>query len=177
MMTLDEALAIVQEAIHCGGEVQIDSPPIHEAIEPDGFDNMTASDRIRWRIKASASEKAAKDAAEKERKTAQREFDKRVKDAVKRVLKEEGAERSHMRDEGLPERFLDGDERSPSKRRASINDVAAHVGDMAAGTEFTTKDIVDAVGGSSNTIANGIKLAQEQGVQIKRLNQTTYKVA
>ena len=87
------------------------------------------------------------------------------------------AEPGHLRDEGLPARFVDGNQRSPSKRRGSITDVAAHVRGMPAGTEFTTSDIVDAVGGFSNTITNGIKRAQEQGTKIERLNQTTYKVA
>ena len=177
MMTLEEALAIVQEAIDCGGKAQIDGPTIPKAIEPDGFDDMTAAERIRWRIETSAREKTAKDAIEKRREIAQRAFDKRVHDAVKRILKEEGAEIEHLRGEGLPFRFTSPAAKPHSKPRATIKQVAAHVREMAAGTEFTTSDIVDAVGGSSNTITNGIKRAQEEGVQIERLNQTTYKVA
>ena len=83
---------------------------------------------------------------------------------------------SHLVKEGLPVAYSFQATRSPSKRRWSITDVAAHVRGMVAGTEFTAKDIADAVGGSSNTITNGIKRAQEQGAKIERLNQTTYKV-
>ena len=176
MMTLDEALAIVQEAID-RGTVTYESPPIPEAIEPDGFDDLTAAERIRWRIETSAKAKADRDAAFKEWEKAQDLFENRVHRAIKRVLKEEGAEMSHLLDEGLPAAYGPGGARPQSKPRATIKQVAAHVRELAAGTEFTAKSIADVVGGSSNTITNGIKRAQEQGAQIERLNQTTYKVA